>query len=78
MIDNSRQLAENIAMVTIEDTLEVDAAAVIEDAMSGKPLDPEIARRVRARSERTTEELRRRFGTLDVAVELIREVRDEE
>ena len=78
MIDNSVQLAKTIDMATIEDTREVDAAAVIEHALSGKPFNPEIARRVRARSERATEELRRRFGTLDVAVELIREVRDEE
>jgi hypothetical protein len=56
-----------------------DAAdAVIEHAMTGKPLDPEIARRVRERSERATAELRRKYGTLNVAVDLIREARDEE
>jgi hypothetical protein len=58
--------------------LEADARAVIEHAVTGKPLDPEIARRVRERSERATEELRRKYGTLDVAVDLIRETRDEE
>jgi hypothetical protein len=58
--------------------VDADALAVIEHAMTGKPLDPEVARRVRERSERATEELRRRCGTLDVAVDLIRETRDEE
>ena len=41
------------------------------------PLDPEVARRVRARSERATEELRRKYGTVSLAVDLIREARDE-
>jgi hypothetical protein len=55
-----------------------DAQAVIEHAMTGKPLDPESARRVRERSERATEALRRKYGTLNIAVDLIREVRDQE
>lgn len=68
-------------MKTKEDPLTsneaADAQAVIEHAMTGKPLDAEIARRVRARSERATETLRQRYGTLDIAVDLIREVRDQ-
>jgi hypothetical protein len=55
-----------------------DAEAVVAHALSGKPLDPEIARRVRERSERATEKLRRKYGTLNIAVDLIRHVRDQE
>jgi hypothetical protein len=55
-----------------------DAQAVIEHALTGQPLDPEIARRVRERSERATEALWRKSGTLNIAVDLIREVRDRE
>ena len=55
-----------------------DAQAVIDHAMTGKPLDPESARRVHERSERATETLRRKYGTLNIAVDLIREVRDQE
>ena len=55
-----------------------DAQAVIDHAMTGKPLDPEVARRVRERSERATETLRRKYGTLNIGVDLIREVRDQE
>jgi len=55
-----------------------DAQAVVEHAMTGKPLDPEIARRVRERSERATETLRRTYETLNIAVDLIRELRDQE
>jgi hypothetical protein len=55
-----------------------DAQAVIEHAMTGKPLDPEIASRVRERSKVATETLRRKRGTLKIAVDLIREGRDQE
>jgi hypothetical protein len=68
-------------MKTQDETLTNDEAAdaecVIAHAMTGKPLDPEIARRVRERSERATEALRRKHGVLNIAVELIREVRDQ-
>ena len=57
---------------------EADALAVIEHAMIGKALDPEIVRRVRERSELATETLRRKYGTLNIAVDLIRETRDQE
>jgi len=55
---------------------DADARAVIEHAMTGKPLDPEIAHRIRARSERATESPRQRHGTLNIAVDLVREARD--
>ena len=69
-------------MKTKEDPLTsdqaADAQAVIEHAMTGKPLHPDIARRVRERSEHATATLRRKVGTLNIAVGLIREVRDQE
>jgi hypothetical protein len=52
-----------------------DLQAVLDSLVTKKPLDPETSRRVQERSERITEELRRRYGELNVAVELIREVR---
>jgi hypothetical protein len=57
---------------------EADALAVIEHAMTGKPLNTDIVRRVRERSELATETLRRKYGTLNIAVDLIRETRDQE
>jgi len=56
---------------------ESDAQTVMNHALNGVPLDPEVAARVQERSRRATEEVRRRLGTLDVAVELIRQTRDE-
>jgi hypothetical protein len=54
-----------------------DLDAVMERIMTGKPLDPESSRRIRERAERITEEIRQKHGELDVAVQLIRETRDE-
>jgi hypothetical protein len=59
-------------------TREADAQAVMERLNSGRPLDPAIAARVRARSERATEEMRRKLGVVDLAVDLIHQSREEE
>jgi hypothetical protein len=55
-----------------------DLAAVLRHVAAGTPLDPVLDRRIEERSERLTEALRQRYGELDVAVDLIREIRDEQ
>jgi hypothetical protein len=62
----------------IPDDLRADTQAVLDHVVSGKPLDPEVARRVWGRAERITEEIRRRHGALDIGVPAIRELRDGE
>lgn len=57
--------------------IQADEAAVTEHLLTGKPLDPEIYRRVRARAEQITAELRQRYGDMSLAVDLIRDIRDE-
>ena len=57
---------------------ESDAKAVMDSFIAGVPLDPEIARRVKARAEKIRDETFRRHGYLDVAVDLVREGREEE
>lgn len=54
-----------------------DLEAVLHHLVAGTPMQAELSLRVRARSERMTEELRRRYGQFNVAVDLVREVRDE-
>ncbi|NLY02166.1 MAG: hypothetical protein GXY83_39280 [Rhodopirellula sp.] len=54
-----------------------DAEAIALCVAAGKPIPAEIARRVRERSEEVTERLRRQFGTLDIGVSAIRELRGE-
>jgi hypothetical protein len=59
-------------MDTAENTtgapLDTDAAvrAVIEQALSGTPVDAETARAVRERAARITEEIYRRHGEIDM------------
>jgi hypothetical protein len=54
-----------------------DAQAVIDSVSSGKPLDPEVARRVHERAQRIREEMFQKHGLLDIGVPLIRELRGE-
>ena len=55
-----------------------DLQAVMDAVAAGKPVDPEVARRVRARSEKAQQEVLAKHGILNIAVDLIREGRDEE
>lgn len=42
-----------------------DVAAVLEHLVSGKPLDPALLERVRARAEQVTEAIRREHGLVN-------------
>jgi hypothetical protein len=55
-----------------------DIQAVADAVAAGRPVDPDVARRVREQSEKIQEELRRRYGVREIAVDLIRQGRDEE
>ena len=57
--------------------IQADEAAITEHLLTGKPLDPEVYRRVRARAEQVTAQLRQRYGDMDLAIDLIRDIRDE-
>jgi hypothetical protein len=67
-------------MVTTESLSQqqADEDAVNEYVLTRKPLDPEVYRRVRARAEKITAELRQKYGEMNISADLIREVRDEE
>ncbi len=54
-----------------------DSQAVLEHMLHKTPLDPQVYKRVQERAARITEELRKKHGTLNIAVELIREAREE-
>jgi hypothetical protein len=57
---------------------DADVATLFNCIATGRPVDPDLAKRIRERSEQLREEVRRQRGLLEVAVDLIREVRDEE
>lgn len=52
-----------------------DEEAVMASFVSGRPLDPEVAKRVRDRGRQIREEIFRQHGLLDVGVPAIRELR---
>ena len=73
------RLCDNAGMnanETIPAEILAELRAATERAAKGVR-DPEVMRRACERMDRMREELRRRAGDVDIAVELIREVRDE-
>jgi hypothetical protein len=61
----------------IPDDVFADAQAVADSLVTGKPLGPEIRRRIHERAKQVTEELRQKYGELDIAVPAIRALRGE-
>ncbi len=62
--------------VTESETM-ADEEAVIANFLSGKPLDPEVARRVHERAQKIRQEIFRKHGLVDIGVPAIRELRGE-
>ncbi len=61
---------------TIPPEMMAELRAATERAVKGVR-DPEVMRRACERMDQMREELRQRVGDMDIAVELIREARDE-
>lgn len=55
-----------------------DMQTLADTLAAGKPVDLELAQRIRVRSEKAQEALLRQYGVREIAVDLIREIRDEE
>ena len=79
-IDSHLDSHENLFMST--DTSKpptqeaADARAVLDHAFKGKPVDPEVARRVHERAKTIREEMRKGPVT-DFAIDILHESRDE-
>jgi hypothetical protein len=56
---------------------DADTQAVFDHVLTGRPLDPETYRRIREQGDRLAEEIRRTHGIVNIAVDLVRETRDE-
>jgi hypothetical protein len=54
-----------------------DAQIVADCAAAGKPIPPEVARRVKARADHARKELVATHGIQDIGVQIIREMRGE-
>jgi len=53
-----------------------DLDAVMKRIIDGTPVDPETTRRIEERADRITEELRRKYGQINVD-KLLQDARDE-
>ena len=58
---------------TSKSEVQADLESVMAAAIAGRPVDPAVAARVHARAD----EIRKRLPVTNVAVELIREARDQ-
>ncbi|MDB5384443.1 MAG: hypothetical protein JWM11_89 [Planctomycetaceae bacterium] len=56
--------------------IDPETEAILE-RIKGKPLDPVLHARLREEAARVREEIRKTHGTLNIAVDLIREVRQQ-
>jgi hypothetical protein len=57
--------------------IRADLEAVTAALAAGKKPDPELSRRIRDRARKATDAIRHRCGELNIAVDLIRQTRDE-
>ena len=62
---------------TIDPYVESDERAVMETFLTGKPLDPDVARRVHERAQAIRERVYLEHGLVDIGVPAIRELRGE-
>lgn len=58
--------------------VEADTNALMERIIRGAPLPADVYQRIQERGDELTEEIRQKHGTIEIAVDLIREIRDEE
>lgn len=68
---------ETIPNILIPPDALADAQMVAECVAEGKPIPPEICRRVREEGKLITARLKRQYGRLDIGVPAIRELRGE-
>jgi hypothetical protein len=62
-------------MDTIHSGVEADLQEVLEHLSLGKPLNPDLKRRVRERAEEIRKQILATYGVQDIGVGLIRELR---
>ena len=61
----------------VKSCFDPDTEAILERIATGKPLDSDVYRRIQERGDKITEEIRQKYGTIEIAVDLVREIRNE-
>jgi hypothetical protein len=73
--DNNNGMTTKTKDTGIQADVMADMQAVSNALASGKPVDPEVARRVRQRAEEARQELLATHGMQEIGVQIIREIR---
>ena len=56
-----------------KDIIDADTQAILDRMATGKPIDRDVYERIQSRGNKITEEIRAKHGTIEIAVDLIRE-----
>lgn len=68
----------SIDVVPHIDPLEAaDNQAVMDHLLTKKPIPPDVRQRIRERASKITERIRQQHGVVKIAVDLIRDARDQ-
>ena len=78
-LDAIRLGSNNCSMSTeTKSTADSDTKALLAWIAEGTPLPPDVRKRIQERGDELTEEIRQKYGIVEIAVDLIREIRDGE
>jgi len=69
--------SETVTSAATPPEIREEFEAVLEHIRTGKPLAPELERRIRERAERIRQEILENHGLVDIAFPAIREFRDD-
>jgi hypothetical protein len=73
--DNDSMNTANPKETGISPEVMADAKLVAECVAAGRPIPPEVARRIHEEAQKISERLRQQYGILDIGVAAIRELR---
>ena len=63
--------------LAVDLAVDADEKAVMESFLTGKPLDPDVARRVHERAQLIRQRVHLKHGIVDIGVPAIRDLRGE-
>lgn len=79
LVDAIGPAADNFTMSTGSNAkVEADTYALMKRIVCGVPLPADIYQRIQERGDELTEEIRQKHGTIEIAVDLVRGIRDDE
>lgn len=68
---------DTLEKAVINTEADADTQAVLDHVLTGKPLNPEVARRIHERADRVRQAILQNHGVVDIGVPAIRALRGE-